>query len=68
MTRDALLPLETGWWPTTPAGDTYLRRFLLNWAGMCAAAAHSLGGHSRDLRRRSWPTAAARWCFSIARH
>jgi hypothetical protein len=42
-------PLETGWLPTTPAGDTYLRRFLLNWAGMGAAAAHSLGGHSREL-------------------
>jgi len=42
-------PLETGWWPTTPVGDTYLRRFLLNQASMGAAAAHSLGGHSRDL-------------------
>jgi len=41
--------LETGWLPTTPAGDTYLRRFLHNWAGMCAATAESLGGHSRDL-------------------
>jgi hypothetical protein len=50
MTDDTQAPpLETGWWPTTPAGDTYLRRFLLNWAGMGAAAAHSLGGHSRDL-------------------
>ena len=35
--------------PTTPVGDTYLRRFLLNWAGMCAANAHALGGHSRAL-------------------
>jgi hypothetical protein len=42
-------PLETGWWPTTPAGDTYLRRFLLNWAGVCASTARMLGGHSRDL-------------------
>src|SRR5215208_1451387 len=49
MTEDTQLPLETGWWPTTPADDTYLRRFLLNWVGMCAAAAHSLGGESRDL-------------------
>ena len=49
MTEDTQLPLETGWWPTTPADDTYLRRFLLNCAGMCAAAAHSLGGESRDL-------------------
>jgi GNAT superfamily N-acetyltransferase len=49
MTEDTELPLETGWWPTTPADDTYLRRFLLNWAGMCAAAAHSLGGRSCDL-------------------
>ena len=50
MTNDTQSPpLETGWWSTTPAGDTYLRRFLLNWAGMGAAAAHLLGGHSRDL-------------------
>src|SRR5215211_7663718 len=49
MTEDTELPLETGWWPTTPADDTYLRRFPLNWAGMCAAAAHSVGGHGRDL-------------------
>jgi GNAT superfamily N-acetyltransferase len=42
-------PLETGWWPMTPAGDTYLRRFLLNWAGMSAAMARTLGGRSRDL-------------------
>jgi len=49
MTEDTELPLETGWWPTTPVGDTYLRRFLLNWAGMGAAAAHSLGGRSREL-------------------
>jgi GNAT superfamily N-acetyltransferase len=50
MTDDTQLPpLETGWWPTTAAGDTYLRRFLLNWASMCAAAAHSLGGRSRNL-------------------
>jgi len=35
--------------PATPVGDTYLRRFLLNWAGMCAATAHALGGHSRAL-------------------
>ena len=46
-TQDTLL--ETGWWPSTPAGDTYLRRFLLNWAGMGATVAHSLGGHSREL-------------------
>jgi hypothetical protein len=42
-------PLETGWLPTTPAGDTYLRRFLLNWAGMSTATAQMLGGASRDL-------------------
>lgn len=42
-------PLETGWLPTTPVGDTYLRRFLHNWAGMCAATARALGGDSRDL-------------------
>src|SRR5215212_7594537 len=43
------MPLETGWLPTTPVGDTYLRRFLHNWAGMCAAIAQTLGGQSRDL-------------------
>lgn len=41
--------LETGWLPTTPVGDTYLRRFLHNWAGMCGAIAHALGGKSQDL-------------------
>jgi hypothetical protein len=41
--------LETGWLPTTPVSDTYLRRFLHNWAGMCTAIAHALGGRSRDL-------------------
>src|SRR3954463_11765705 len=41
--------LETGWLPATPVGDTYLRRFLHNWAGMCAAIARALGGRSRDL-------------------
>jgi GNAT superfamily N-acetyltransferase len=44
-----LHPLETGWLPTTLAGDTYLRRFLLNWAGMSTATAQMLGGASRDL-------------------
>jgi hypothetical protein len=38
--------LETGWLPSTPEGDTYLRRFLLNWAGFCGATAESLGGQS----------------------
>src|SRR5215218_9989509 len=42
--------LETGWLPTTPVDDTYLRRFLLNWAGMSASTARMLGGHSRDLQ------------------
>src|SRR5687767_14806472 len=41
--------LETGWLPTTPVGDTYLRRFLLNWAGMSASTARMFGGQSRDL-------------------
>jgi len=50
MTDDTQSPLlETGWWPTTPAGDTYLRRFLLNWAGMSTSTARMLGGHSRNL-------------------
>lgn len=45
-----LLELETGWLATTPAGDTYQRRFLLNWASMCAAQARSLGGTSAELQ------------------
>ena len=41
-------PLEDGWQPTTPADDTYLRRFLLNWAGNCAAMARAHGGAVRE--------------------
>ncbi len=36
--------LETGWLPTTPAGDTLLRRYLLNLADGTAAITRSLGG------------------------
>ena len=35
--------------PKTPDGDTYQRRFLLNYAGMCAAIARVLGGTSAVL-------------------
>jgi hypothetical protein len=41
-------PLETGWLVSTPDDDTYLRRFLLNWAGMCAANARSAGGRVEE--------------------
>lgn len=41
-------PLETGWLPTTPNDDTYLRRFLLNWTTMCAATAAIHGGGVRE--------------------
>jgi hypothetical protein len=41
--------LETGWLPSTPDGDTYLRRFLLNWARFCGASAESLGGQFLTL-------------------
>lgn len=41
-------PLETGWLPTTPIHDSYLRRFLWNWADACAATAHAFGGHVLD--------------------
>lgn len=41
--------LESGWLPSTPDGDTYLRRFLLNWAGFCGASAESLGGQNLML-------------------
>jgi hypothetical protein len=47
--EDGSPPLETGWLLTTPPADTYLRRFLLNWAGMCAATARALGGRAVDL-------------------
>lgn len=47
---DAPLPqLETGWLPTTPAGDTYQRRFLLNWTSNCAAQARAFGGQTAEL-------------------
>jgi hypothetical protein len=49
MADDAAKPeLETGWLPETPIGDTFLRRFLFNWAGMCAATARLHGGVVRD--------------------
>ena len=41
-------PLETGWLPDTPISDSYLRRFLWNWADACAATARSLGGFVLD--------------------
>lgn len=41
-------PLETGWLPTTPVGDSYLRRFLWNWADACAATALAFGGNVLD--------------------
>jgi GNAT superfamily N-acetyltransferase len=37
--------LETGWLPTTPLGDSYLRRFLWNWADACAATAQAFNGY-----------------------
>lgn len=41
--------LETGWLPTTPVADSYLRRFLLNWAGECVATTRIHGGEVRSL-------------------
>ena len=41
--------LETGWLPTTPSSDTFLRRFLLNWAEACTATARMHGGEARDI-------------------
>jgi hypothetical protein len=41
-------PLETGWLPTTPISDSYLRRFLWNWADACAATAGAFRGHVLD--------------------
>jgi hypothetical protein len=46
MDEESQAGLETGWLTTTPVGDTYLRRFLFNWAGMCAARATAAGGRS----------------------
>lgn len=48
MTADET-PLATGWEPTTPVGDTLVRRFLFNWAAAVEAPATALGG--RVLRR-----------------
>jgi hypothetical protein len=41
--------LETGWLPTTPSSDSYLRRFLLNWAAECEAATRMHGGDVQRL-------------------
>src|SRR5215211_4516630 len=41
-------PLETGWLPTTPISDSYLRRFLWNWADACAATASAFDGYVVD--------------------
>lgn len=41
-------PLETGWLPTTPVGDSYLRRFLWNWADASAATARAFEGNVLD--------------------
>jgi hypothetical protein len=41
-------PLETGWLPTTPVSDSYLRRFLWNWADACAATASAFDGYVAD--------------------
>jgi hypothetical protein len=69
MTEDTQVPpIETGWWPTTPAGDTYLRRFLLNWAGMSPAMARMLGGRSRDLPAVLMADSGRPLVFSTARH
>jgi hypothetical protein len=40
--------METGWLPTTPVSDSYLRRFLWNWADACAATARAFSGHVLD--------------------
>lgn len=49
MTTDEPLPtLETGWLPSTPVSDTYLRRFLFNWASDCATFARLLGGSAHE--------------------
>lgn len=45
---DASPPLETGWLPTTPVSDSYLRRFLWNWADACAATASAFDGYVVD--------------------
>ncbi|MFT4037856.1 MAG: GNAT family N-acetyltransferase [Thermomicrobiales bacterium] len=48
MTDADTPPLETGWLATTPVEDSYLRRFLWNWAEANAAAVSAFGGHVRN--------------------
>ncbi len=45
----AVPPLRTGWEADTPAGDTLLRRFLLNLASSCGAPAAAMGGRVERL-------------------
>jgi hypothetical protein len=39
-------PLRTGWEPETPAGDTLLRRFLLNLVATCGGPVTAIGGRA----------------------
>jgi hypothetical protein len=39
-------PLETGWLPDTPAGDTLLRQFVLNQSDLACATALAMGGRA----------------------
>ena len=46
-------PLETGWLPDTPIGDSLLRRFIANQADLQdhLAGATGLGGRARSMGR-----------------
>lgn len=49
MTDHDPAPLETGWLPSTAVEDSYLRRFIVSWADVCAAAARAMQGRTQEL-------------------
>lgn len=52
--------LEIGWLPTTLAEESYVRRFLLNWAEMCTAMAWTDFGINDVVMVATLPSARRR--------